>query len=138
MCGPSASRTSSAERIIAGTWRGIGPGTVNRNDLVAAASLFQEVCWLTKDDFWREGCILIMCFPTTKNGVARTVPIHDAIVEEGLLDDWRSARPGLLFTGDGRAPARFLDASGAFIATGHGVWVSSTRRRPVSAGRADT
>ncbi|VVB42553.1 hypothetical protein RHAL1_00248 [Beijerinckiaceae bacterium RH AL1] len=60
----------------------------------------QEVCWLRKEDIALEGDIWVMRFPMTKDGFARTVPLHDALIEEGLLEYWRSAADGLLFAGD--------------------------------------
>ena len=36
----------------------------------------------------------------TKDGFARTVPIHEHLVEEGLVSYWQAARPGHLFMGD--------------------------------------
>ena len=60
----------------------------------------QEVCWLGKHDVWCEGGIWVMRFPMTKDGHARTVPLHDALIEEGLLDFWRQAPDGFLFVGD--------------------------------------
>ena len=68
----------------------------------------QEVCWLSKEDIRNEGGIFVMCFLKTKNGSARTVPIHQALIDEGLLDYWCAASPGLLFTGD---KAQAADAS---------------------------
>lgn len=60
----------------------------------------QEVCWLRKEDIAFEGKIRVMRFPMTKDGFARTVPLHDALIQEGLLDYWRSAGDGLIFAGD--------------------------------------
>ena len=60
----------------------------------------QEVCWLSKRDIWREGTIWVMRFPMTKDGHARMVPLHEALIEEGLLDFWRQAPDGFLFVGD--------------------------------------
>jgi integrase len=41
-----------------------------------------------------------MRFPMTKDGHARTVPFHDALIDEGFLDYWRTAPDGFLFVGD--------------------------------------
>ena len=60
----------------------------------------QEVCWLRKEDIALEGDIWVMRFPMTKDGFARTVPLHEALIDEGLLDYWRSAADGLIFAGD--------------------------------------
>ena len=38
-----------------------------------------------------------MQFLMTKDGNARVVPIHEHLIAEGLLDNWRSAGPGYLF-----------------------------------------
>jgi len=60
----------------------------------------QEVCWLSKEDIWREGGIWVMRFPRTKTGDARIVPLHDALIDEGLLEFWKKAPDGFLFVGD--------------------------------------
>ncbi|MGD0636294.1 MAG: DUF6538 domain-containing protein [Beijerinckiaceae bacterium] len=60
----------------------------------------QEVCWLSKKDIWCEKGIWVMRFPMTKDGHARTVPLHDALIDEGFLDFWRNAPDGPLFVGD--------------------------------------
>ena len=60
----------------------------------------QEVCWLEKSHVWNEEGIFVMRFPMTKDGMARTVPIHDALIREGLLEFWKNAPDGALFTGD--------------------------------------
>ena len=60
----------------------------------------QEVCWLRREDFRREEGVWVMEFPMTKDGFARTVPLHDALVEEGLVDFVRGSREGFLFVGD--------------------------------------
>ena len=60
----------------------------------------QEVCWLRQEDIWREGSIWVVRFPKTKEARARTVPLHDALIEEGFVDFWLLAQPGSLFTGD--------------------------------------
>ncbi len=60
----------------------------------------QEVCWLSREDIWREGDIWVMRFPRTKEARARTVPMHDALIEEGLVEFWRTAPAGTLFVGD--------------------------------------
>ena len=60
----------------------------------------QEVCWLSKSDIRKEDGIWIIHFPMTKTNVARKVPIHPALVDEGLLDFARAAPEGFLFVGD--------------------------------------
>ncbi len=47
-----------------------------------------------------EGEIPVIRFPRTKEARARMVPVHDALVDEGLLAFWRQAPEGFLFVGD--------------------------------------
>lgn len=61
----------------------------------------QEVCWLRREDVRREDGIWVMEFPVTKDGFARTVPIHDALLDEGLADFRNACAEGFLFIGDG-------------------------------------
>lgn len=60
----------------------------------------QEVCWLRREDIRSEDGIWTIRFWMTKDGFARTIPLHDALVEEGLLAFWEAAPDGPLFTGD--------------------------------------
>ena len=60
----------------------------------------QEVCWLSRHDIRQEGGIWVIHFPTTKTNVARKVPMHPALVDEGLLEFWQKAPAGFLFVGD--------------------------------------
>ena len=62
----------------------------------------QEPCWLEKKHVWRdeETGIWVMMFPQTKTDLSRVVPLHDALVDEGLLDFVQAAPSGLLFVGD--------------------------------------
>ena len=60
----------------------------------------QEVCWLSRHDIRQEGEIWVIHFPKTKTNVARKVPMHPALVEEGLLAFWEKAPAGFLFVGD--------------------------------------
>ncbi len=60
----------------------------------------QEVCWLRKEDFAEEGGIAVVDFRQTKTGNARRVPLHDALIEEGLRDFVKGASEGYLFVGD--------------------------------------
>jgi integrase len=60
----------------------------------------QEVCWLSRKDIKQEGGIWVIHFPQTKTNVARTVPMHPALVDEGLLAFWDNAPAGFLFVGD--------------------------------------
>ncbi len=62
----------------------------------------QEVLHLEKVSIWHEGDGVgwVMHFPMTKDGWARTVPVHEHLVEEGLVDYWRAAGPGHLFMFD--------------------------------------
>jgi integrase len=57
----------------------------------------QEVCWLTKDSISCEAGIWVMQFPMTKDGVARKVALHDALIDEGFLEFWKKAPKGDLF-----------------------------------------
>ena len=60
----------------------------------------QEVCSLERKDIrYRDG-IPAIHFPRTKEGIARWVVMHDALVAEGLLTFWQAAPEGPLFTGD--------------------------------------
>jgi len=60
----------------------------------------QEVCWLSRQDIKQEGGIWVIHFPQTKTNVARTVPMHPALIDEGLLAFWEKAPTGFLFVGD--------------------------------------
>jgi len=60
----------------------------------------QETCWVTKDDIYRDGGIWMINFPKTKIDIARRVPLHPALIEEGLLAFHEKAPPGYLFCGD--------------------------------------
>ncbi len=60
----------------------------------------QEVCWLSRKDIKQEGGIWVIHFPQTKTNVARTVPMHTALIDEGLLGFWEKAPSGFLFVGD--------------------------------------
>lgn len=60
----------------------------------------QETCWVTKDDIYREGDVWLINFPVTKVDVARRVPLHPALIEEGLLAFHAQAPAGYLFCGD--------------------------------------
>ncbi|MCW6513072.1 tyrosine-type recombinase/integrase [Lichenifustis flavocetrariae] len=60
----------------------------------------QEVCWLSKRDIWNEGGIWVMRFPQTKDGYARTVPVHHELEREGLIRFVQAAPDGYLFVGD--------------------------------------
>ncbi|PZR85539.1 MAG: hypothetical protein DI537_30685 [Stutzerimonas stutzeri] len=60
----------------------------------------QEVCWVTKEDIYREGDIWLINFPKTKVDIARRVPLHPALIEEGLLEFHAQAQSGYLFCGD--------------------------------------
>ena len=73
----------------------------------------QEVLHLEKTSVWHEDDEVgfVMHLPMTKDGVARTVPLHEHLVAEGLIDHWRAAGPGHLFmfdrspkTGTSRSP----------------------------------
>ena len=60
----------------------------------------QEVLWLTKADVRQEAGVDVMCLPRTKDGHARMVPLHGALIDEGFLDFVRAAPDGWLFVGD--------------------------------------
>lgn len=60
----------------------------------------QEICWVTKDDIYRNGEIWMINFPKTKVDIARRVPLHPALIEEGLLAFHAQAPSGFLFCGD--------------------------------------
>ena len=60
----------------------------------------QEICWVTKDDIYRDGEIWMINFPKTKVDIARRVPLHPALIEEGLLAFHAQAPSGFLFCGD--------------------------------------
>lgn len=55
---------------------------------------------MTKDDIYRDGDVWLINFPKTKIDIARRVPIHPALIEEGLLDFHADAPSGYLFCGD--------------------------------------
>lgn len=63
----------------------------------------QEPLWLEKKDFWcdEDTGIWVMRFAQTKTGRARTVPLHDALLEEGLLAFVQAAPDGYLVVEDG-------------------------------------
>jgi integrase len=60
----------------------------------------QETCWVTKDDIYRDGDVWLINFPKTKIDIARRVPLHPALIEEGLLAFHAQAPAGYLFCGD--------------------------------------
>jgi integrase len=60
----------------------------------------QEPLWLKRDDVRTEAGIPVLCFSRTKDGWPRMVPIHQALIDEGLLDFVSSAPSGWLFVGD--------------------------------------
>ena len=60
----------------------------------------QEVCWLERDDIKIKDGIWVIHFAKTKTDVERTIPVHDALVEEGLLAFREKAPDGYLFVGD--------------------------------------
>lgn len=60
----------------------------------------QETCWVTRDDIYRDGDVWLINFPKTKIDIARRVPLHQALIEEGLLDFHAKAPSGYLFCGD--------------------------------------
>lgn len=60
----------------------------------------QETCWVTKDDIYRDGDVWLINFPKTKIDIARRVPLHPALIDEGLLDFHAKAPSGYLFCGD--------------------------------------
>lgn len=60
----------------------------------------QEVCWVRREDIYREGETRLINFPKTKVDIARRVPLHPALIEEGLLDFHAQAPSGYLFCGD--------------------------------------
>ncbi|KRE04912.1 hypothetical protein ASE63_25205 [Bosea sp. Root381] len=60
----------------------------------------QEVCWLKRDDIKIKDGIWVIHFAKTKTDVERTIPIHDALVDEGLLAFREKAPAGYLFVGD--------------------------------------
>ena len=60
----------------------------------------QEPLWLEKQNIRREGDIWVIDFHQTKDGFARTVPIHRELIREGLLEFVTQAPPGYLFVGD--------------------------------------
>ena len=60
----------------------------------------QEPCWLEKKHFRMEDGIWVVGYPRTKDGNARVVPLHDALIDEGLVAFVEAAPDGLLFVGD--------------------------------------
>jgi integrase len=60
----------------------------------------QEVCWVRKEDIQHEGGIWLINFPRTKVDIARRVPLHPALIEEGILAFRETAPSGFLFCGD--------------------------------------
>ncbi len=60
----------------------------------------QEPLWLRKSDVRREDGIWVMDFRQTKDGFARTVPIHHGLVAEGFLGFVDAAPDGYLFIDD--------------------------------------
>ncbi len=60
----------------------------------------QEVCWLKREDIKRQDGMWVIHFATTKTDVARTIPLHAALIEEGLLAFREKASEGFLFVGD--------------------------------------
>lgn len=60
----------------------------------------QEVCWLKREDIRRQDGMWVIHFANTKTDVARTIPLHAALIEEGLLAFHETAPEGFLFVGD--------------------------------------
>ncbi len=60
----------------------------------------QEVLWLKTSDIRTEAGFDVMCLPRTKDGHARMVPLHQALIDDGFLDFVRAAPEGWLFVGD--------------------------------------
>ncbi|WP_181300666.1 tyrosine-type recombinase/integrase [Bosea sp. 124] len=60
----------------------------------------QEVCWLKREDIKRQDGMWVIHFSQTKTDVARTIPMHAALIEEGLLAFHEKAPEGFLFAGD--------------------------------------
>lgn len=60
----------------------------------------QEVCWLKREDIRRQDGMWVIHFANTKTDVARTIPLHAALIEEGLLAFYETAPEGFLFVGD--------------------------------------
>lgn len=60
----------------------------------------QEVCWLKREDIEIKDGIWVIHFAKTKTDVERTIPVHDALVEEGLLAFRDKTPDGYLFVGD--------------------------------------
>ena len=60
----------------------------------------QEPLWLKKSDIRVEAGHHVMCFSQTKDGNARMVPIHQALIDEGFLAFVEGAPDGWLFVGD--------------------------------------
>ena len=60
----------------------------------------QETLWLRKRDVWQEDGVWLLDFKETKDGHARRVPIHGALIEEGFLDFVAAAPSDYLFVGD--------------------------------------
>ncbi len=57
----------------------------------------QEPCWLEKKHFRVEDGVWVVEFPQTKDANARVVPLHDALIDEGLIEFVDEAPEGLLF-----------------------------------------
>ncbi len=83
----------------------------------------QEVCWLRKEDVWLEGAIWVVRFPRTKEARARIVPVHDALIEEGWIEFWRSAPDGALFTGDTSQKAGVMRTPAEMRASELATWI---------------
>jgi integrase len=60
----------------------------------------QEVCWLQRENIRRQDGMWVIHFAQTKTDVARTIPMHAALVEEGMLAFHEKAPEGFLFVGD--------------------------------------
>jgi integrase len=60
----------------------------------------QEVCWVKKEDIRQESGIWLINFSQTKIDIARRVPLHQALIDEGFLAFHAQAPEGLLFCGD--------------------------------------
>ncbi len=83
----------------------------------------QEVCWLSKRDIWCEGGVWIMRFPMTKDGHARMVPLHDALIEEGFLAFCERAPEGFLFVGDRPQKPGATHTAQEHRASGLAAWI---------------
>ena len=85
----------------------------------------QETLWLQKENIRQEGGIWVMDFPNTKDGFARSVPIHRELIDEGFLAFVDNSPTGFLFVEDKGRNAASTRSAQELRAAEIASWVQS-------------